>query len=421
MLHSIINRGIQDEISDDMRRTIRFLNLASLVSISTNLIVGTINTIQHNWLLVISNITLLAFSLTLLFVKKFNHFNTAMYVILALFSVYFFLNAVLFHNSMQYALMMLMAFTIMAADNKTARIILISMQAMLLLTYTYFQNSPALVKPVPIYRHCFIIACILFVFVCLLEYFKSRQLHYRQNLALANEELKASNKTKERMLSILSHDFNTPVRNLSSSLHLLDENVLTQQQFHDVSLKLQAQLQVLTTSLEDVLQWSKLQAGGDKTPPGQININGVVGDILSMFQYTIQEKNITVHNNIGQTITACVNEGHLKLVLRNLFSNAIKFSHAGGNVFFDAVSQDGKTKISVTDEGTGIPPSVFEALQNEQLNFTSHPGTAKEKGTGLGLMLVREFLLKNNGTLTIKSEQGKGSMFSIILPAGEPL
>jgi signal transduction histidine kinase len=322
---------------------------------------------------------------------------------------------------MQYALLVLMAFAVMAADNKTGRTIIISLQAALLLTYTYFQNMPALVKPIPAYKHCIIVTCVLFAFVCVLEYFKGRQLNYRQNLAAANDELLTSNKTKERMLSILSHDFNTPVRNLSSSLHLLDENVLTQQQFQDVSLKLQAQLQVLTTSLEDVLQWSKLQAGGDTIPPSQINISSVIADILPMFQYTVQQKNISLHNNVTQTITACINEGHLKLILRNLLSNAIKFSHSGGNIFFDAECGDGKTTIKVIDEGTGMPQAILDALQNEQLNFTSSPGTAKEKGTGLGLLLVREFLYKNNGTLAIKSALGKGSTFSIILPAAEPL
>ncbi len=241
-------------------------------------------------------------------------------------------------------------------------------------------------------------------------------MNYRKNLAALNEELQQSNHTKQRMLSILSHDFNSPVRNLGASLQLLDEKILTKEQFGQISATLQAQVQVLATSLEDVLEWSQIQMSGSVLPEPDVNINGLFVEMTPLFQYALKEKRLTLHNGIDATITAYVYANHLKAIFRNLLSNTIKFSNKGGNIYLNASTNGNNVTVSVTDEGTGIQPKALAALQNEQLKITSTLGTEKEKGTGLGLMIVREFLQKNNGQLTIKSKPGQGSTFSVVLP-----
>jgi signal transduction histidine kinase len=199
-------------------------------------------------------------------------------------------------------------------------------------------------------------------------------------------------------------------------LQLIDEQILTQQQFSDVSAKLQVQLKVLTESLEDVLHWSKMQLNGTMEKAETQNLVQVIGEIMPMFEYALDGKNICLKNKIGNNIEAYAARDHLKLIFRNLLSNAIKFSYPGGCIFMDALLVGNKVVINVRDDGTGIKNTVLHQLNEEKLNFTSNVGTASEKGTGLGLMLVREFLQKNNGTLTIYSEEGKGSTFTIILP-----
>jgi signal transduction histidine kinase len=218
------------------------------------------------------------------------------------------------------------------------------------------------------------------------------------------------------MLSILSHDFNAPVGNLVSTLGLFDDDILTDKQFKDISVKLKAQLEVLTISLADVLHWSKMQAAGDEGNAAHINIETLMQEILPLFQHALDEKNISLVCNIKNNTTVWAYKDHLKLIFRNLLSNAIKYSHIRGTIFIDALADDGLVTINIKDEGTGMKPETLEALQNDQLRFNSSLGTAKEKGTGLGLMLVREFLYKNNGTLKIYSDLGEGSTFCITLP-----
>ena len=224
MLHTIINQGKEEQLSPQMQRQVKLFNAAALTSIILALSLALVNTIQHNRLLVISNVVLICFIIPIFLIKRIKHYNTTLYILVVIMSFYVFFNAILFHNSLQYALMSLMAFTVMAIDKNTPRSVIILLQAVLLIISIWLQNSPAIIQPLPPYRHCLIVACILFVFISMLEYFKNRQLNYRKNLAALNEELQQSNDTKQRMLSILSHDFNSPVRNLGASLQLLDEN-----------------------------------------------------------------------------------------------------------------------------------------------------------------------------------------------------
>ena len=169
-------------------------------------------------------------------------------------------------------------------------------------------------------------------------------------------------------------------------------------------------------SLTEVLHWSKMQITGDPGLAGNVNISELICEILPLFQHSLQEKNIHLQNSIDTSVAAYGYADHLKLIFRNLLSNAIKFSHIGGNIYLSANKERDKISISITDEGTGIKPAILEALQNEQLRFTSTPGTAMEKGTGLGLMLVREFLDKNGGSLIIQNGPLKGSIFTVVLP-----
>jgi two-component system sensor histidine kinase/response regulator len=250
----------------------------------------------------------------------------------------------------------------------------------------------------------------------MLEYFKARLLHYHRSLTIANEQLKESNRVKERMLSILSHDFNAPIGNLITSLDLLDEQFLTPEEFNTTSGKLKVQLQVLTSSMKDVLQWSKMQIRGDVGERTSINICRLLEEIFVLFETAINEKKLIISNNLTSDMVIYANLDHVKLIFRNLISNAIKFSHNGGTIYINSEKRPGRLNITIKDEGTGMPTNILNALQNEQLTFTSTTGTAKERGTGLGLMFVREFVQKNNGELTITSEPGKGSAFCISLP-----
>lgn len=416
MLHSIINRGVKDYHDAEERRQINLLNMSSLVSFFFTSLFLIINISQNNWKPVISNCLLLLFTVSMFFINKLKYYTVSIYTLFVLLGLFFAGNAIMLHNNLQYGIFLLMVFTILIINNKTGRILLLVFEIGLFLTYIILQDTPSLIPPIPLYKTVIAAFAFLFTFACMLEYFKARLTQYHVSLAIANEQLKESNRVKERMLSILSHDFNAPIGNLITSLDLLDEQFLTPEEFHTTSGKLKVQLQVLTSSMKDVLQWSKMQIRGDAGERVSINLYDLIGEILALFETAVQEKKLRICNTLTPGMIVHANLDHVKLIFRNLISNAIKFSHNGGTIFISAEKTPGRINITIKDEGTGMPPALLNALQNEQLSFTSTTGTAKERGTGLGLMFVREFIQKNNGELTIKSEPGKGSAFCVSLP-----
>lgn len=415
-LHKIINRGIKEGDPIEVRRQIGLLNTAAICSFTMLSIFMVLNIYHQNWILLTNNLVLFGLTISLLFISRLHFFNVSVIVLCILFSGYFFADAVYFQNGLHYAILVMMVVSVLLIHSNTWRIIVLSMQISLFMGYLFFKDKPPVITPLPAYRIYLTVFCLLVIFALILQYFKRKQLQYIKTLSNLNTQLQESNEVKERMLSILSHDFNAPVANLVSTLNLVDAKLLTPQQFTDISARLQVQLNVLTTSLTDVLAWSKMQVSGAARNPANIQVNLLLGSIIDLFQYTLNEKKITVYNNVPVHFTAWADEAYLKIIFRNLLSNAIKFSNPGKAITINAATQDDVVSISVIDEGVGMQPVVLRALQGEQVNFASMPGTANERGTGLGLLLVREFLQKSNGTLTVYSQPGQGSTFTISLP-----
>ena len=418
MIHSIINRGVKDYHDAEARRQINLLNMASAISFTFTSFFLVSNILQHNWLPVISNCLLITFTVSMFLINQLKYYMASMYTLLVLMSLFFTVNAIFLHNNLQYGIFLLMVFTILLINNKTGRLILLSFEILLFLTFIVLQKKvPSLIADFPVYKTVIGSFAFLFIFACMLEYFKARLTQYHESLAIANTQLKESNRIKERMLSILSHDFYGPVGNLITSIDMLDEQLFTPEEFHNTSAKLKMQLQVLTSSMKDVVQWSKMQMQGETVAMDDIDIHSMIEEISLLMEMPLREKRLRLQNGLQPGTTAYANKDDVKLIFRNLFSNAIKFSNTSGSIFIDAEKNRGTIRISIKDEGTGMPLNILSALRAEQSNFFSTPGTAKEKGTGLGLMLVREFVQKNNGELSIASEPGKGSVFSVSLPS----
>lgn len=375
------------------------------------------NITQKNWLPVISNCLLLTFNVSIFFINKLKYYTASIYVLIVLLSLYFTVNAIWLRNNLQYGIFLTMVFVILLLNNKTLRILMLCFEIMLFIAFILLQNIVTpLIQPIPVYKTCLGAFAFLFIFACMLEYFKASLTQYHESLAIANRQLKESNRVRERMLSIISHDFYGPVGNLITSIDMLDDHVFSPEDFHNTSAKLKMQLQVLNNSMKDVVQWSKMKMQGGEDGKSLIDLCDMVDEISLLLEAPLREKGLHLQNSLTHGTTVYANKDDVKLIFRNLFSNAIKFSNNSGSIFINAEKNRGIIRINIKDEGMGIPNNILYALRNEQHNFLSTPGTAKEKGTGLGLMLVREFVQKNKGELSIASEQGKGSIFSFSLP-----
>jgi signal transduction histidine kinase len=167
--------------------------------------------------------------------------------------------------------------------------------------------------------------------------------------------------------------------------------------------------------LEDILLWAKSQSGKIPYKPQKLIFAEVCNDIINILNPNAGAKNISVENNVKNSLSVRADVDMLKTVLRNLVSNAIKFTGNGGAIHITAEDNSYQATISVSDNGIGIEPyNIAKLFDITQVLTTT--GTAEETGTGLGLLLCKEFVEKHGGKIWVKSEVGKGSDFKFTLP-----
>jgi len=232
-----------------------------------------------------------------------------------------------------------------------------------------------------------------------------------------NNELKKLNADKDRFMSILAHDLTSPFNALLGLSELLAKNIRT----YDID-KIENFVGNISKSakntfslLEDLLMWTRSQSGNLRFEPQELNFTNICTEILEILNPIAKEKKITVNHFTAEGITLFADMDMLKTVLRNLISNAIKFTNLGGEIKIYAEQTEAVVTISVSDNGVGISPIIMDNLFDISIK-TSTLGTADEKGTGLGLLLCKEFVEKHGGTIWAESEVGKGSEFKFTLP-----
>jgi signal transduction histidine kinase len=165
------------------------------------------------------------------------------------------------------------------------------------------------------------------------------------------------------------------------------------------------------------LNWTRLQTGKLKVVPTVIPVYSVIGMMRDVFQLQAQEKDIQIQNQVDHTAAIYCDEDMFRTVLRNLISNALKFTPVGGSVTISTKNSDGLTRICIADTGIGISGNNLKRLLQSKESFST-PGTANEKGSGLGFSLVKDFVGMNHGEFTVESEEGKGTEVCLTFPDG---
>lgn len=238
-------------------------------------------------------------------------------------------------------------------------------------------------------------------------------------LKKSEKELSESNATKNMFFSIMAHDLKGPIGSFLQLLNLLKEN------FNDISnferldyVNILINLSSKTNNLlEDILMWARIQMNTIDFKPENINLETLINKSINIVEEKAKEKSIQIKINIDNNITVIANEDSLQTVFRNVLSNAIKFSHKNSEV--QIISKLDKSKenveISIIDQGIGIPADYVNKLFKIETTFSTY-GTEKEKGTGLGLILCKELIIKNNGDIWATSEENKGSTFTVKVP-----
>lgn len=229
------------------------------------------------------------------------------------------------------------------------------------------------------------------------------------------EELANINDVKDKLFSIISHDFRSPLNSLQGALTILQMGLLSEQETKKIIGDLKFKLDLTLTLLDNLLNWAKSQMQGVEIHPQIFNVEEVVSDTVSLLQAQSERKEIVVIQNYFGDRAVYADIRTVELVVRNLLANAIKFTPNKGKITINTTSDEHELSISVADNGVGIPPNVLKNMFQENNSYTSL-GTSQEKGTGLGLQLCKSYVEKNGGTIIVESEVGVGSKFSFSIP-----
>ena len=237
-----------------------------------------------------------------------------------------------------------------------------------------------------------------------------------KKLSKAKEELELINKNKDRFFSIISHDLRSPFMALMGISQMISEDMsrMTLEEINEMTRTIHHSTQNLNKLIENLLSWSRLQMGTFEVSPRELNLKEVSSNVVNILKLSANEKNIVIQNNVTEA-NLFADEDCTKTILRNLINNAIKFTERDGVIKLSSKADNSFVEISVEDNGVGISKTTLKKLFSIT-EKVSEIGTEKEVGTGLGLILCKELVEKNNGKIWVESKLGNGSKFTFTLP-----
>lgn len=235
---------------------------------------------------------------------------------------------------------------------------------------------------------------------------------------LKNEELKKLNTEKDKFFSIIAHDLRGPLSGFLGLTQIIAEDLpnLTMSQVQSFAISMRNSASNLFVLLINLLEWSQIQKGSIAFNPITTQLNSLVKESIAIISESATIKEIKLTVDIPENLEIYADTNMFQTIIRNLVSNAVKFTHKGGNVNLSAkLKEDKRIEILIKDTGIGISPETLDNLF--KLDFkSSNKGTEGELSTGLGLLLCKEFVEKHGGEIRVESEEGKGSSVSFTLP-----
>ncbi|MCS6809275.1 MAG: PAS domain S-box protein [Bacteroidota bacterium] len=233
-------------------------------------------------------------------------------------------------------------------------------------------------------------------------------------------ELEELNRSKDKFFSIISHDLRSPFSSLLGITKLLAQDAyqLERNEIHELAQTLNTQAHNVYDFIENLLKWAQAHTGRMQYHPTVVALCDIITPIEALFRENAASKSITLVNTVPETLVVYADEYMIRSVIHNLLSNALKFTDAGGSVTVCArrsVSQPKFAEISVCDTGVGMSSNDIDKLFRLDVVHTTR-GTSDETGTGLGLLLCKEFVEKHGGTIWVESSEGHGTTFTFTLP-----
>jgi len=231
------------------------------------------------------------------------------------------------------------------------------------------------------------------------------------------EELKKLNHLKDKIFSIIAHDLRGPLVNLSEVLKMINTDMITIEEFKTLSPKLSRDILYTTDLLENILHWSRSQLKGYGINKVHFDLRSMIINEVNYHLPSASIKNIQILDDVFPGLIVYADMLMIQIVVRNILNNAIKFCNDGCTININAVYVNHQMMMSIEDNGRGMSKDALDMLFAG--NSVSTRGTLNEKGTGLGLMICKDFMERNNGKMDISSEPDKGTTFKLYLPIEE--
>jgi len=234
-----------------------------------------------------------------------------------------------------------------------------------------------------------------------------------------NSNIEHLNRMKDQLFAVVSHDLRGPVGSLLQTLELVIDDVLPEEQRKYMLENLHRQVTVSNQMLNNLLTWAATQRSGITARIEKIASGEIIKEVVSVFETLAAKKSIDIVFDVTGEKLLMADNNQLRIIIQNLVSNAIKFTPSGGNIKIYYSAKAGYTIINIQDTGEGMSEEKQARLFKSFGSVVSTFGTAREKGAGIGLMIVKEFVLQNNGQLSLSSQEGKGTIFSVTFVSAE--
>ncbi len=230
------------------------------------------------------------------------------------------------------------------------------------------------------------------------------------------KELERLNLEMKKVFAIVAHDLRSPLTSMQGILFLMKSGDLSKTEKDDFLEKLETSVQRNIDVMEDLLSWAKEQMQGITFAKEKVHLFEAVNSVILKQEESAEKKGVILKNEVSKDVEILADKNGLDLILRNLLSNSIKFTNADDEIRFTCTENENSVQLCVIDTGVGMSEEVIDKVfSNTSISFSKR-GTMGEVGTGFGLSLVKEFVKKLDGTLSVKSEEGKGSTFCIEFP-----
>ena len=284
------------------------------------------------------------------------------------------------------------------------------------------ENEKALAKQKNYVYAALAILCIFLVVTFLMRRSEriqkklNKELYLKTAKLVRNErELRDINETKDKLFSIIGHDLRGPIGAFQGLLKLYRDKEIDSSEFLDFIPKLGADIDHISFTLNNLLSWGQTQMNGSVTKPSTVSVDAITNDNINLLAEIATSKSISLINKIEENTMVWSDKNQLDIILRNLISNALKFTPEKGMITISAIERATSWEISVRDTGVGMDKATIDKLFVKNANITTY-GTNNEKGTGLGLSLCKEMVEKNSGSIWVESILNRGTCFYFTLP-----